>query len=271
MIEGVDFAAASICGARRSQQDDWGVHAHPPSLEGEASLLVVLADGMGGMPGGEQASQTAVRGFLDGYLKENVAASDRLHGALCHANREVAAIVKAQPDLDGMGCTVVGALIFEQRMEWISVGDSLILLYRNGRVRRVNPLHVYTNELAAQVRRGETTQAEADCHPDRDALTSAVQGKHLTEVSQDGLLLEAEDVILLASDGVATLTGGQVAAICRELAGAPASSIADMIVQRIDACNRPNQDNATIVAVRSPAAIEVSPWARVKGMAGLAP
>ena len=259
MIEGLDFAAASLCGARRSQQDDWGAQAHPPSLEGNAALLVVLADGMGGMPGGEQASQMAVQAFLNGYLRESVAVGERLLGALRHANREVAAFVERRPDLNGMGCTLVGALIFEQRMEWISVGDSLILLYRAGRLRRLNPLHVYANELAAQVRRGETTQAEANCHPDRAALTSAVQGNHLTEVGQGSLALEAGDVILLASDGVETLTSQEVAAICGELAVSPVRSITDMIVERIDACNRPNQDNATIIAVRSPAvATEVS-------------
>ena len=111
------------------------VQAYPPSLEGAAGLLAVLADGMGGMPGGERASRTAVRGFIDGYLQENAAAGEGLHGALHHANRQVAAVVESQPDLDGMGCTVVGVLVFERRLEWISVGDSLILLYRAGRIR----------------------------------------------------------------------------------------------------------------------------------------
>ena len=271
MIEGVDFAAASIRGARKSQQDDWGVHAHPPSQEGAAGLLAVLADGMGGMPGGEQASRTAVRGFLDGYLQEDAAAGERLHGALRHANRQVAAVVESRPDLDGMGCTFVGALVFERRLEWISVGDSLILLYRAGAIRRINPLHVYANELAKQVVRGETTQAEANSHPDRAALTSAIQGKHLAEISQDGLLIDAGDVILLASDGISTLTGREVAAICIERTGAPVEAIANTIIQRIDARKRPNQDNATIFAVRCSSPIEVSRCAPVTGMTSRAP
>lgn len=265
MIEGLDFAVASICGARKSQQDDWAVQAYPPSLEGAAGLLAVLADGMGGMPGGERASRTAVRGFIDGYLQENAAAGEGLHGALHHANRQVAAVVESQPDLDGMGCTVVGVLVFERRLEWISVGDSLILLYRAGRIRRINPLHVYANELAAQVLQGETTQVEANNHPDRAALTSAVQGKDLAEISQDGLSIEAGDVILLASDGVSTLTGREVAAVCGEQAGAPAEAIANTIIQRIDARKRPHQDNATIVAVRCPSPIEVWRCAPVTG------
>ena len=252
MINGLHFAAASICGTRKSQQDDWAVQAHPPSLEGAAGLLAVLADGMGGMPGGEQASRIAVRGFLDGYFQENVAAGERLRGALDHANREVAAVVESQPDLDGMGCTFVGVVVFERRLEWISVGDSLILLYRDGRIRRVNPLHVYANELAAQVLRGETTQVEANNHPDRAALTSAVQGKHLAEIGQDAVSIRAGDVILLASDGVSTLSSREVAAICSEQAGVPAAALANTIIQRIEARKRPNQDNATIITVRCP-------------------
>ena len=250
MIEGIDYAAASTCGARNSQQDEWGVHAHPPSLEGTACLLAVLADGMGGMPAGGQASQVAVRGFLDGYLQENLAARERLYSALQLANRELAGVVESQPELDGMGCTLLGILVFERHLEWISVGDSLIFLYRAGQFRRINPLHVYANELAAQVERGETTPAEANRHPDRDALTSAVQGKHLFEISQDTLFVEQGDVILLASDGIATLNGDELASICDACAEQPVESIADTIIRQIEARNKPGQDNATIVAVR---------------------
>ena len=250
MIEGIDYAGAATCGARSCQQDEWGVHAHPPSLEGAACLLAVLADGMGGMPAGELASRVAVRGFLDGYLRENLAAPERLYGALQLANRELAAVVRSRPELDGMGCTFLGILVFERHLEWISVGDSLIFLYRAGQLRRLNPLHVYANELVAQVARGETTQNEANRHPDRDALTSAVQGKPLAQISQETLSVEQGDVVLLASDGIATLNGHELASICDACSGQPVESITDTVIRRIETRNKPGQDNATIVAVR---------------------
>ena len=61
--------------------------------------------------------------------------------------------------------------------EWLSVGDSFILHYRGGRLRRVNPLHVYANVLDELVRSGDVTEEEAASDPERTALTSVVQGR----------------------------------------------------------------------------------------------
>ena len=185
MIEGRDFAAASTVGARERQEDDWGTHVDPPALEPRPQLLAVVADGMGGVPGGAQASELAVRAFLDSYLAIARPARERLRHALAHANREVGIAVESGHGPDGMGCTLVAALFFHDRCEWLSVGDSSILHCRDDKLERVNPFHVFANELDEQVRRGEISAEEAEHHPDRHALTSAVQGTVLEEVAQE--------------------------------------------------------------------------------------
>ena len=250
MIEGVDFAVASIVGGRATQQDDWGTHTDPPASDGSARLLAVLADGMGGMPGGRDASQVAVRGFLDAYLQAGGLTPERLRRALGEADCDIGAVVAERPEMQGMGCTLLAGMFFDDHLEWLSIGDSLILLHRRNELRRINKLHVYANELDAMVRRGEMTLSEAHGHPDRLALTSALQGAGLQEVDQGNLPLEPGDVVLLGSDGIATLVEDELRDICDRHADDGMERIASAIMAGIDAHGRPNQDNATVIAVR---------------------
>ena len=249
MIEGRDFGAASTVGARARQEDDWGTHVTPPSREAGARLLATVADGMGGMPAGDEASGIALRAFLDSYRAIDLPASERLRHALAHANREVGIAVEGNPSLDGMGCTLVSALFFADRCEWLSVGDSLILLVRDGGVNRVNPLHVYANKLDERVCRGDLSEQAAREDPDRAALTSAIQGSYLEEVAQGTLALEPGDLLILASDGILTLTAEELVSICADRASDGAESVARATVERIDAAGQPNQDNATLIVV----------------------
>ena len=250
MIEGRDFAVATTLGARDRQEDEWGTHLDPPAVEEGPLLLAAVADGMGGMPAGNKASDIAVRVFFDSYTLINRSAPDRLLHALAHANREVGIAVEADPSLEGMGCTLVAALFFENRCEWLSVGDSLILLYHEGKLQRINPFHIFANELDAQVERGQITLEEAQNHPDRALLTSAVQGGRLDEVAQGQLSLEPGDLVLLASDGIAALSDQEIIEICTDSIDMGAAAIAKTIVSRIEGLERVGQDNATVVVVR---------------------
>ena len=250
MIEGRDFAAAATVGSRERQEDDWGTHVNPPSLEERAALLAVVADGMGGMPAGDQASGLAVQAFLDSYLVAQKPARDRLQHALAHANREVGVAIEGAPELVGMGCTLIAALFFLDRCEWLSVGDSFILLIRDGRIRRVNPLHTLAAKLDARVKRGEMSKECALAHPDRAALTSVVQGGPIEEVAHGELRLEQGDLMILASDGIATLPEKEIASICCKFRAEDAQEIADALVARIDALGVRKQDNATVIVVR---------------------
>ncbi len=250
MLEGRDFAAAATIGSRDRQEDDWGTHANPPALEKGAVLLAVVADGMGGAPAGDLASHLAIQAFLDSYSAIQRPARERLRHALAHANRELGIAVETTPDLTGMGCTLVAALFFSDRVEWLSVGDSFILLCREGRLERINPLHIYARELDERVRRGEISPEYAHCNPDRASLTSVVMGGLLEEVSQGELLLEPGDLVVLASDGIATLPEDELVSICSGHVEQDASPVAESLVARIEALGAKGQDNATVIVVR---------------------
>lgn len=248
---GLDYAAASTIGARDRQEDNWGVLLRPPPPADGARLLAVVADGIGGGPAGDLASDLAVRTFLDSYSTIRRPARDRLRHALAHANREVGIAVETDPTLRGMGTTMVAALFLENACEWLSIGDSLILQYRGGRIRRINPFHVYANVLDELVRAGELTREEADSDPDRAVLTSAVVGTAIEDVAQGRLELATGDVLILATDGIATLEAKEVATICDDVGGdGGAEGIADTLIGRIDYLALDRQDNATVLVLR---------------------
>lgn len=263
MIESRDFAVASTLGMRETQEDDWGTHADPPAMEEGACLLAAVADGMGGAPAGDRASQIVIRAFLDGYLCLAQPARARLRGAMLRANKAIECAAQASPELAGMGATLVAALFFPDRCEWLSVGDSLILLCRDGKAERVNPLHIYANALDAQVQRGGISAEQARMDPDRNALTSVLIGGSVDEVAQGNLRLQPGDLVLLASDGITFLPEEEIAAACMALAAEDASRIAETLIARIDALQREGQDNATLVVVRRPA--DEANTARIRG------
>ena len=254
LIEGRDFWAAATIGERPQQEDEWGTHLDPPPPGDGVRLVAAVADGMGGMPAGETASRLALGAFLDSFAAIRRPGPERLRHALAHANREVGIAVETEPELHGMGCTFVAALFLEDRCVWLSVGDSLLLRYRQGEITRVNPLHIYANELAEQVSRGEITSEEAAGHPDRAALTSAVQGTVLTEVAEGEFALEPDDVVALATDGILTLPEDELTRICADHLGDGAAEIADAVISGIHAEERQGQDNATILVVAPRAA-----------------
>ncbi len=264
MLEGRNFAAASTLGGRARQEDDWGTHVNPPACEPHARLLVAVVDGMGGLPAGDRASSIALRTFLDSYRLVELSAAERMRHALAHANREVGIAAEADPELEGMGCTLVAALIFPDRCEWLSVGDSLILLVRDGSLTRVNPLHIYAHKLDELVHRGELSEEAARAHPERAALTSAIQGTVLEEVAQGVLALEAGDLLICASDGILTLTNEEIVSTCAEQAEHGAESVARAIMHRIDAADQPDQDNATLVVVCHDPMLETIPSCQIQ-------
>ena len=253
MIEGRDFAAASMIGARRRQEDECGLYVVPEESGDDALLLAAVADGMGGMPAGDQASRITITAFFDSYPLIAKPPAERLRDALDHANREVRGAIEADPTLRGMGSTLVAALFFDDRFRWISVGDSLIFHWRDGELERINPFHTYGGELDARAARGEISATHAALHPDRAALTSVVMGQTLDDVAEDELDLVAGDIVVLASDGIEPLPEPALASLLADLAGAPAERIAGAILQRISDLAVYGQDNVTVVVVRPPA------------------
>lgn len=241
--------ADQILGARDRQED---AVAHRSFNDGN-SLLVVLADGMGGHQGGEVASRTSVDAFITAFFAElsSLKTSFRLFGSLERANKELEAIGKKNSELEGMGSTLVAATFSPSGMCWISVGDSLLLRVRGRKLQRLNADHSMAPVLDEAVKKGAMTQELAATHRDRNALRSALTGAaiELVDVRDRPEPLAVGDVILLASDGVLTLADDEIVRVVRAQKSAGARAIVSKLLEGISNKNKRRQDNATIAAI----------------------
>lgn len=254
-------------GNRARQEDDYGVFELPPELEA-GDLLLVLADGMGGEQAGARASTLAVRSFVEAYDTMSVATiPERLEQTLACVNERMALDVASDPhSLSGMGCTLLAVVLTEEGLYWLSVGDSPLWLWRRGRLHRLNQDHAYRSVLIQQVSQGAMSAAEAACHPDRNALMSAVTGAELelVDLPRQAYPLRDDDQILLASDGMLTLEETVIAAILSRASGEsqPIQQLLAAVADRQLA----HQDNVTALWVRSAAFRPTTPWWRRLGL-----
>lgn len=162
-------------GDRAEQQDSFGFSdLLDVARLARQGALAVLADGMGGHALGRAASQIAVKIFLDGYPHKtpDEPISVALRRLLQDANTAMRALAEREGELDNAGSTLAAAVIHQQCLHWIGVGDSRIYLYRAGRLTPLTADHVYARELDREVAAGHIDAMAAADHPDREALTS---------------------------------------------------------------------------------------------------
>lgn len=242
-------------GAREYQEDSAAV-ANGASPTGGVPLVAVLADGMGGHTGGALASRVCCDQFLEAFGKRSGSVPDRLRDALDAANGAVAQTVISNPVLSGMGSTLIGVAFSEGGVEWVSVGDSPLWLFRRGEIALLNEDHSLAPELDRLAEIGRITVQEARADPRRHMLRSAVTGDELDLVdqSQRPLMLEDGDYIILASDGLQTLEESEVERIIAAYAADGPDAVASALIRAVEAVRDPHQDNATVVAVRVVAA-----------------
>jgi len=267
--------------------------AAPPPPPPQGVMMAILADGMGGHAGGAIASQLACETFLKGVsgridlepykktapettvplnvepvepdeiitTKPNVQPppTNDLLASLHAANAEIAKQTAANPALTGMGTTFV-AVSFNSTgarssLEWVSVGDSPLYLYRGGEIALLNEDHSLAPALDLLAAEGTITAESARNDPRRHMLRSAVTGEELEmiDLSRKPLILQPGDVIVLASDGIHTLSEAEVARVVTAYGDDGCEAIANALVRSIENLRVPHQDNATIMVIRQQA------------------
>lgn len=245
------FATKAIQGGRDYQEDECTVR--PLTLaDGSTAVLAVLADGMGGHAGGAVASEVAVRSFTDAFVGARGETAARLESGLQAANDAVAATSDTDPGLSGMGCTVVGLLATADRLEWISVGDSPLWIFSGGRLRRLNEDHSMMPLLLARVQRGDMTAEAASVHPARNALRSAVVGEDipLVDLASMPMRPDPNEVVVLASDGLCSLSDREIESVLQQNTGAAPDGLARRLIEAVDRLGLPDQDNTTVIVLR---------------------
>lgn len=245
------FAAGQIPGKRDYQEDDYGVldGRADVGIDGGEHTLLLVADGMGGHVSGDTASRLINKTFIETYPRVSGPVTDRLRECVDAANQAIAAAVEEQPELDGMGSTLLAAVVSQRGLEWLSIGDSPLWLFRDGYLVRINSDHSMAPVLADMVAAGRMTEDEIAQDFNRHMLRSAVTGDEISliDVSSQPRDLKKDDLLLLASDGVMTLGEKEIVNILQDMQSASLEETAVALLKAVEDVALPNQDNATVL------------------------
>jgi len=215
--------------------------------------LFIVADGMGGHRGGEQASALAVVTIED-FLLNTLRWFYRLQGeavvtefqlALRAADDRIFAEAERHPGLRGMGSTVTMAYVVDRTLYVVHAGDSRLYVLRGGQLYQLTNDHTLVGEL---LRNHLITPENAATHPMRNVVTNTVGGATPgVEAEVHKLPLEPDDCMLLCTDGLTNMVPGEeISGIL--LAEADPASACARLIERANALG--GNDNITAVVAR---------------------
>ncbi|MBE6806577.1 MAG: Stp1/IreP family PP2C-type Ser/Thr phosphatase [Ruminococcaceae bacterium] len=208
-----------------------------------ATQYAVVCDGMGGANGGNIASKIAVEvigsRIRDGYQAEQGSVERLLESAMNTANIGVYDRAQQQPELIGMGTTVVAVVTSGHKAYVSHVGDSRLYLWRKRTLTAVTRDHSVVQEL---VERGQITEEEARSHPRKNYITRALGVRDSESGEFDELDLMPGDRLLLCTDGLTNEVSREDIGRLLEL---PAEAALEGLIRA--ALNGGGADNITVV------------------------
>lgn len=215
--------------------------------------LWVVADGMGGGPGGDVASRIAVDTFATAIKADRPDPGGRqslaqsLRQASHAANEAIWVMAMKRRELIGMGTTLVAVYIppgTPPHATIAHVGDSRAYLLRHHTLTTLTRDHSWVEE---QVKRGLLTPEHAATHPLRHVLSRALGSQSKVEPDISSHALDPDDQLLLCTDGLTKmLTDGEMLNI---LLQSQKSGLAACQALVDEANRRGGEDNVTVVLV----------------------
>jgi serine/threonine protein phosphatase PrpC len=165
------------------------------------ALIAIVADGMGGHAGGATASRIAIETLHERLSPTNEEIDgDELASAIKEANDRIYGRALNEPELRGMGTTVVVLLIRPDGRTWVAhVGDSRAYRLRGGVFEALTQDHSVVAEL---VRAGALSEEQAEVDPRRNEILRSVGAASSVEVDVSIVSLKPDDRFLLCSDGL---------------------------------------------------------------------
>lgn len=164
--------------------------------------LYIVADGMGGHRAGDMASKMAIDISVD-FIKKSTLENPIaiMKRAMIFANNEIYKTANNDPDLNGMGTTMVAAVVLDDKLYVANVGDSRLYVVGND-IKQITMDHSLVEEL---IRNGELERKKGRNHPEKNIITKAMGSKD--EVMPDFFEIDfnPDDKILLCSDGLSNM------------------------------------------------------------------
>ncbi len=257
----LDLGGATTPGLERERNEDSFVIKHQVWTSGEERheiTLAIVADGMGGYEGGDQASGMAIRAIartltplFDGKLSQQIKGSvltsigEAVEYALQEANRDIYRRAQRDPKCKGMGATMALVLVWDREVLIIHVGDCRVYHQRAGRLTQVTRDQTL---VARMIELGTLSPEEAENHPARNEVTQALGKLFDIKPGTNRLTLERGDWLIVACDGLhAHVDATHLQQELTRAAAAPACYVAQRLV---DLANEGGgSDNCTVVAL----------------------
>ena len=180
---------------------------------GNLPNLFIVADGMGGHQAGDFASSYSVKKFLESVslsLQKNP--HKIFEDAIRYANRELIEKAKANPELKGMGTTLVALTIIGDKAYVANVGDSRLYCMEEV-LTQITIDHSLVQEM---IRIGELTKENARLHPDKNIITRAIGAGKEIRADFFEFRLKEDSILLMCSDGLSNMVEDeQISAILK--------------------------------------------------------
>lgn len=230
---------AQYIGTREKQDDSFD------SQKNGDITFAIVADGIGGFMDGDMASRIAVDTFMENYRNNDV--SDNINyffqSSAMSANEKIRKKFGDTP----CGTTVVAALVMGRQLYYTSIGDSIISVFRNGRLIPINTKQNVESWLEEQYISGKITREQALGNKKNRRLMNYVgyDGFKAPEIPDKPVELKNGDKVLLYSDGVELLTQIEMENI---LSGKMnVQQMAEEVMRKIMNKKAKNKDNSTVI------------------------
>ncbi len=162
----------------------------------------IVADGMGGHAGGEEASRlatVAISAYLDRQWEKGLPAEELLQEAIIKANYAILSDQSTHPERQDMGTTVVLLMVYNNETWFSHIGDSRLYRLRNGQIEQLSDDHTW---IARAVATGILTPEEARRHPWRHMLLQCLGREDIQLIETCRLDVQPGDQYLICSDGL---------------------------------------------------------------------
>ena len=220
---------------------------------GEKGLVLVVSDGMGGALAGDVASRMAIEAVRDVLMGTNTDGAgcapdsslvDCLKHATLQANRNIHYKSLEDSRCSGMGATLTGAAIKDDKLDLVQVGDSRAYVMRGKQIRLATKDQSLVQQL---VDVGQISEEEAETHMFRNVILQALGAQNELTPATARIQIRQGDMLLLCSDGLSGKLRNeeirQIVSDSKDL-GAACQALVD------EANNRGGEDNITVVLAR---------------------
>jgi len=221
---------------------------------GPKGLVLVVSDGMGGALAGDVASRMAIEAVRDILMGNNVDGTgcdadaslvDCLKHATLQANRNIHFKSLEDSRCSGMGATLTGAAIKDDKLDLVQVGDSRAYVIRGQQIRLATKDQSLVQQL---VDVGQISEAEAETHMFRNVILQALGAQNELTPATARIQIRRGDVLLLCSDGLSgKLKNDEIRQIVSESGPDLANACKALVAE---ANNRGGEDNITVVMAR---------------------